>query len=99
MPIVASLGLLALLAHPALAADTLSIPVGQQGAGLSLPQHGESRAQVLETHGLPAREHPPVGQPPITRWDYAPFSVYFEYDHVVSSVANPRPQDFEGARP
>jgi hypothetical protein len=27
-----------------------------------------------------------VGQPPITRWDYASYSVYFEYDRVIDSV-------------
>ena len=35
--------------------------------------------------------HAPVGgghpqQPPITRWDYPTFSVYFEHEHVVDAV-------------
>ena len=33
-----------------------------------------------------------VGQPPITRWDYREFSVYFEYDHVVKSVIHHQPR-------
>jgi hypothetical protein len=27
-----------------------------------------------------------VGEPPITRWDYGSYSVYFEYDVVLFSV-------------
>lgn len=85
--------LLALLfaALPAAAEDIL-IPLGQQGEDLRapLPQLGESRRSVLERFGLADEEHPPVGNPPITRWDYREFSVYFEYDHVVSSVRHHR---------
>ena len=45
--------------------------------------------------GLQAEEHQPVGQPPITRWDYREFSVYFEYDHVINSVRHHRPRTKE----
>jgi hypothetical protein len=27
-----------------------------------------------------------VGAPPITRWDYAGFSVFFEHDRVIDAV-------------
>ncbi|SNS84115.1 MULTISPECIES: hypothetical protein [Pseudomonas] len=70
-------------------AETLTIPIGQQGDASqvqSLPRRGESRSSVLDRFGLADEEHKPVGQPPITRWDYREFSVYFEYDHVVDSV-------------
>jgi hypothetical protein len=68
-------------------ADTLRIPIGQQGGDLpNLPQYGESRRTVLERFGLADEEHPSVGNPPITRWDYREFSVYFERDHVINSV-------------
>lgn len=69
-------------------ADVLKIPVGQQGGELSrdLPQRGQSQASVLRRHGEPARRHASVGQPPITRWDYPGFTVYFEYSHVINSV-------------
>ena len=75
-------------------AQTLEIPVGEQGDQqlTQLPQTGESRRSVLERFGLADQEHAPVGQPPITRWDYREFSVYFEYDHVVNSVRHHRPQ-------
>ncbi len=75
-------------------AQTLEIPLGEQGDPqlTQLPQTGESRRSVLERFGLADQEHAPVGQPPITRWDYREFSVYFEYDHVVNSVRHHRPQ-------
>lgn len=72
-------------------AETLQIPLGQQGdVGMPLPLRGDSRSQVLERFGLPDQEHPPVGQPPIRRWDYRDFSVYFENDRVLDAVREPR---------
>ena len=77
----------ALLLPPPSLAETLETPLGQQGEAVAgLPQLGESKRSVLERFGLADEEHPPVGQPPITRWDYRSFSVYFEYDHVINSV-------------
>lgn len=84
--------LLALLLPLGAHADTLKIPIGQQGAStISLPQLGESQRAVLERFGLADEEHPSVGNPPITRWDYREFSVYFEYQHVISSVRHHQP--------
>ncbi|MBD9654597.1 MULTISPECIES: phosphodiesterase [unclassified Pseudomonas] len=74
-------------------ADTLKIPIGQQGADLTeVPQKGQSKRSVLEHFGLADEEHPTVGKPPITRWDYREFSVYFEYDHVIDSVRHQQPR-------
>lgn len=86
--------LLASLLLPLLAtAETLEIPLGQQGhGGLVLPKLGESKHTVLERYGLADEEHAPVGKPPITRWDYREFSVYFEYDHVIDSVLHHQPR-------
>lgn len=89
LPLLLSLGPV-----PPLLADTLEIPVGAQGdSRVALPVRGESRRAVLERFGLADVEHPAVGQPPITRWDYREFSVYFEYDHVVDAVRAHRPQN------
>lgn len=84
--------LLALLLPTAALAETLHIPLGQQGASaLNLPQLGESQRAVLERFGLADEEHPSVGNPPITRWDYREFSVYFEHKHVINSVRHHQP--------
>ena len=68
---------------------TTPTPVGQQGAdkaSVSRPSKGMSKSQVSAHFGKPATESGPVGQPPISRWDYPDFSVFFEYDHVIHSV-------------
>ncbi|KJH80860.1 hypothetical protein [Stutzerimonas stutzeri] len=68
-------------------ADVIRIPIGQQGQTQQpLPNRGDAKNQVLERFGLADEEHPAVGQPPITRWDYREFSVYFEDNRVIDSV-------------
>src|SRR5690606_3384343 len=52
------------------------------------PARGVTMASVEREFGAPARREGPVGEPPITRWDYADFSVYFEHDRVIHAVAN-----------
>jgi len=54
--------------------------------GVLRPTKGMTMAQVEQRFGVPARKDPPVGKPPITRWDYGRFVVYFEYQHVIHSV-------------
>jgi hypothetical protein len=51
-----------------------------------------SMTAVESSYGAPAQRHAPVGganaqQPPITRWDYPSFSVYFEHERVIHAVA------------
>jgi hypothetical protein len=41
---------------------------------------------VKAKFGAPLQEEPAVGTPPITRWDYAGYSVFFENDKVLHSV-------------
>ncbi|MBT8078447.1 MAG: hypothetical protein KJO31_07700 [Gammaproteobacteria bacterium] len=50
------------------------------------PSRGMSQARVEATYGSPQQAHTAVGDPPITRWDYAEFVVFFEYDRVIHSV-------------
>lgn len=90
--------LLLVLLPLSLQADTLIIPIGEQGNAAALPplpQLGESKRAVLERFGLADEEHPPVGRPPISRWDYREFSVYFEHDHVINSVRHHQPRYLE----
>ncbi|MGB5246789.1 MAG: hypothetical protein WBN34_09600 [Woeseia sp.] len=51
------------------------------------PTRGMSRQQVEAAFGAPDARRGPVGQPPISRWDYPGFAVYFEYDRVIHSVS------------
>jgi len=86
-----AVGLLAAAAR----ADELKIPVGSQAGAhdAALPPHGMLMPRVRAAWGEPALVHDSVGQPPITRWDYPQFSVYFEHDHVVHAVAHHRRAD------
>lgn len=70
-------------------AEVIKIPIGSQNttaANVERPALGMVKIRVLEDFGEPVQRHAPVGNPPIERWDYELFSVYFEYDHVVHSV-------------
>jgi hypothetical protein len=47
----------------------------------------------VESHfGKPESISPTVGQPPITRWIYPGFTVYFENQTVIRAVANREPK-------
>lgn len=71
--------------------DTLKIPVGSQGEGLEKPSLGLTMDSVKSRYGAPEKVSGPTGEPPITRWDYPQFSVYFEYDSVLHSVTKHTP--------
>ena len=69
-------------------ADTLLIQNvdAEQTTAAERPARGASMASVEARFGPPATRSGAVGKPPITRWDYPTFAVYFEYDHVLHSV-------------
>jgi hypothetical protein len=69
-------------------ADTLLVEgvSAAQATAAERPARGSSMVSVEARFGTPASRSGAVGQPPITRWDYADFVVFFEYDHVVHSV-------------
>ncbi|SRR5690554_4906982 len=74
-------------------AQQIRIPVSQQGqAQLQTPKQGSSQQAVLASYGEPLKRHQSIGNPPITRWDYQDFSVYFEYKTVINSVKHHQPQ-------
>ncbi|HXY97208.1 MAG TPA: hypothetical protein VEH00_09565 [Steroidobacteraceae bacterium] len=55
------------------------------------PKRGLTMSEVEQHFGAPVTRHPAVGggsahTPPITRWDYSGFSVFFEGDRVIHSV-------------
>lgn len=85
------LGCLLALASPFAGADTLLIQRVGAAQGKVLPKRGASMAQVEAEFGAPLQKFAPIGgggprTPPITRWQYDTFSVYFENSHVVDAV-------------
>jgi hypothetical protein len=51
------------------------------------PARGMSMEKVEATYGAPTNRAAPVGEPPITRWEYPGFTVYFEHQYVIHTVA------------
>jgi hypothetical protein len=80
-------------------AETLVVndQVQLRPSSVERPTRGTSMSAVERKFGAPVQKHATVGgcsgsvspckTPPITRWDYPGFSVIFENDHVVESVA------------
>lgn len=72
----------------AVQADTLLIEriEAAQPVAAERPTRGMSKEQVTSRWGAPASKTAAVGQPPISRWEYPGFVVFFEYDHVLHTV-------------
>lgn len=89
---VVALALCAAVSMPA-HADTLlldSINASQAAAtsGAARPGRGASMDMVSARFGEPASSKPAVGDPPITRWVYPTYTVYFEHDRVINVVVH-----------
>ena len=52
----------------------------------STPTRGMTAASVESKYGTPNAKVAPVGDPPISRWEYSNFVVFFEYDRVIHAV-------------
>ncbi len=70
-------------------AETISVGDGiaVRESTVERPGRGQTMETVQARFGQPANRHAAVGEPPITRWDYADFSVFFEHDKVIHAVA------------
>ena len=84
---------LTLLTSP-VQAETIKIGLSKQASSVqdvARPTTGMSKADVEAKFGAPQSQQPAVGEPPISKWEYANFSVYFEGDTVLHSVLHHRP--------
>lgn len=97
LPISIAILFVAFLANPSLAQQTMTTEVESESINMPLsskqfngsadkPTRGMSMGKVKSRYGEPQKQHPAKGKPPITRWDYAHFSVYFESNSVIHSV-------------
>ena len=80
------LAVLALLIAAPAVADTLDMPEEEKAADQELPTRGMAMEAVRARFGEPKEIRPPVGDPPITRWVYDGYTVYFEHRYVINSV-------------
>ncbi|MBO9663372.1 MAG: hypothetical protein J7520_10650 [Dokdonella sp.] len=84
------LGTASLLASP-VQADTLKLDAKASSAAAGMPGRGLSMAQVERRYGAPLEKLPTAGgdaprHPPINRWRYQGYTVYFERNRVIHSV-------------
>lgn len=75
----------AVSAAPAAAAPAMAMPASPTYQ-MQLPQRGMDMANVEHIFGAPLEKQPAVGKPPISRWVYADYVVYFEYNMVLHAV-------------
>ncbi|MBK6729162.1 MAG: hypothetical protein IPG63_18555 [Xanthomonadales bacterium] len=83
----------------AVQADTLLIDRSKRAEAAALPRRGALMSTVEAQFGAPNEKRDAVGVPPITRWVYPAFSVYFEHDHVVHAVLNKSSANEQGPKP
>jgi len=69
-----------------LSADVLLIEEVRQSDRMDVPVNGMTTADVRARYGEPISTDSPIGDPPITRWEYDRWNVYFEYDIVLFTV-------------
>ena len=84
LALLATGALVAVSAVPA-RADELRVDSAQRAA-TDVPSRGMTMDTVQSRFGSPNQKLAAVGEPPITRWEYPSYVVYFEYQHVIHSV-------------
>jgi len=68
---------------------TGAMPIPAPGADITgVPRRFITMEQVEAQFGAPAEKMPAVGEPPITRWVYKDYTVYFEHQQVLHTVIN-----------
>ena len=83
-----SLLLAAVFAGGLAGAATVAVENGiaVQESDVATPNRGMTMSQVAAKFGAPVSKLPAVGKPPISRWEYPGFVVYFESNFVIDSV-------------
>ncbi len=79
-------------------AEVIQVPLGQQASELKTlkrPTLGMTKNQVETEFGKPASWSDPKGEPPISKWEYGQFVVYFESEYVIHAVLKhtPKPEE------
>lgn len=82
---------------PSARAEVLDATAQAPRASAALPGRGLSMAQVERRYGAPLEKLPTAGgdaprHPPINRWRYQGYTVYFERNRVIHSVRDDAPK-------
>jgi hypothetical protein len=80
--------LAAVLASGVAGAETIAVDSGiaVKQSDVAMPTRGMTMDQVAGKFGAPANKIPAVGKPPISRWEYPGYVVYFQDSYVIDSV-------------
>jgi hypothetical protein len=89
-PLLAAILLAATSVHADAFDDRKNAAIGTRS---DLPRRGLSMAQVEQRYGAPVEKLPTAGgdaprHPPINRWRYNGYTVYFERNRVIHSVVD-----------
>ena len=68
--------------------DAITSAPPNNASGVQRPHRGSSMPQVQATYGEPERTMAAIGEPPISRWVYPSYTVYFEHDKVIDVVVH-----------
>lgn len=68
------------------ASSMVAMPATSSAVPANAPRNNMTMDQVRESFGEPEKAVDAVGDPPIARWQYPQYVVYFEYDRVITSV-------------
>ena len=66
--------------------DSIAHEPPNSSEGIMRPTNGMSMEAVEAKYGAPSEKIPAVGEPPISRWIYGQFTVYFENNLVIHST-------------
>ena len=71
--------------------ESIQMPLSEKVNDIAypMPKRGMHKNKVKKQFGEPTKMVAPKGKPPISRWVYGDFTVYFESDWVIHSVRNP----------
>jgi hypothetical protein len=86
--VAALLSVIPLASADVLLLDAIEQAPANSSEGLVRPRPGQTMDAVRARFGEPEKELPWVGEPPITRWVYADFTVYFENEYVINTVVH-----------
>ena len=86
---ITATGLLLLGLSINLSAEEVNIPAAKTTEySIQLPGRGMSMEMVQNRFGEAKEKYSAVGEPPITKWTYNNFTVYFESEFVIHAVVN-----------
>jgi hypothetical protein len=67
-------------------AEDLATPASVAPSSVDHPTRGMTMDKVEAKFGAPTKRDAAVGEPPITRWEYPGFVVFFEHQYVLHTV-------------